>query len=117
MRYLAALFLFFGVAAIAQTPRTATITFTRPTAYTDGSVVSATTALSYKVFQGAKGSTSKALVGTITATNTTISSGLQPGETCWQVVVVANGVDSAPSGEACKTFAFPPTEAVTITVI
>jgi hypothetical protein len=117
MRYLVALLLFVGVVASAQTPRTATITFTRPTAYTDGTPVATSTALSYKVFQGAKGSTSKALVGTITATNTTISSGLQPGETCWQIVVVANGVDSAASGEACKTFSFPPTEAVTITVI
>lgn len=103
--------------AIAQTPRTAVISFTRPAQYVDGSAVSTSTALSYKVFQGAKGSSTKALVGTITATDTTITSGLQPGETCWQVSVVANGVESALSTEACKTFPFPATEAVTITVI
>jgi hypothetical protein len=112
----AAILLTFAFAATAQTPRTATITFSRPTSYTDGTPIASTTALSYKVFQGAKGSTSKTLVGTITATSTTINSGLQPGETCWQVVVTANGVDSAQSNEACKTFAFPPTDTVTITV-
>lgn len=105
-----------ATSAQAQTPRSAVIGFSRPTQYTDGTAVSASTALSYKVLQGAKGSASKPVVATITGTSTTINTGLQPGETCWQIVVVANGVDSAPSNEACKSFAFPATEAVTITV-
>jgi hypothetical protein len=102
--------------ANAQTARTATITFTRPTHYVDGTPIPAGTVLTYKVLQGARGSTNKPQVATITATATTINSGLQPGETCWQLITVANGVDSAVSNEGCKTFAWPATEPVTITV-
>lgn len=102
--------------ADAQSARTATITFTRPAKYVDGTDIAAGTVISYNVYQGAKGSTGKAKVATITATATTINTGLQPGETCWQITAVANGVESAQSGEACKTFAFPATEPVTITV-
>src|SRR5687767_13360218 len=115
MRYLAITLLLLSAVASAQTPRSATITFSRPTKYTDGTDIATGTALSYKVLQGAKG-TAKTVVGTITATATTINAGLQPGETCWQIIVVANGVESAASNEACKTFPFPSTEAVTITV-
>lgn len=112
----AAIMMLFAYMASAQTTRTAQISFTRPTQYVDGTTVSATTALSYRVLQGPKGG-AKTAVGTITGTSTTINTGLQPGETCWQIVVIANGVDSAPSNEACKTFAFPAAEAVTITVV
>lgn len=118
---LMAMLLTFAVALVysaahAQTARTATITFTRPVTYTDGSVLPAGVSVSYKVYQGAKGSTSKTVVGTITSTATTVSTGLQPGETCWQVSAVANGVESALSNEGCKTFAFPAPDIVTITV-
>jgi hypothetical protein len=106
----------YAKTADAQTPRAAVITFTKPTEYTDGTPIAASTTLTYNVYQGAKGSTSKAKVATITATATTINSGLLPGETCWQVSVVANGVESALSNEACKTFAWPAAETVTITV-
>jgi len=108
--------LFVAFTAVAQTARTATITFTRPAQYSDGTALGTGVAVSYNVYQGAKGSTSKPKVGTITGTATTISSGLQPGETCWQVTSVANGVESAQSNEACKTFAFPAPDVVTITV-
>lgn len=110
--------LLFGAVqlAFAQTPRSATITFTRPTAYTDGTTLPSTVTVTYSVYQGAKGSTTKAKVGTITSTATTITSGLQPGETCWQVSAIANGIESALSNEGCKTFAFPAPETVTITV-
>jgi len=104
----------FGVEAQTPPARTATITFSRPAQYTDGTAIPATTALTYKVLQGARGAT-KPQVGTITATATTINTGLPAGETCWQIITVANGVDSALSNEACKAFPFP-TEAVTITV-
>lgn len=103
-------------AGLAQTTRTATITFSKPTQYEDGTPIAAGTTVTYKVYQGARGSTSKTQVATITATATTINTGLQPGETCWQVSAVANGVESALSNEACKMFAYPATEAVTITV-
>lgn len=116
-KLIAALLLVFAVTASAQTPRTATITFTRPTQYTDGTTIAAEVAVTYNVYQGAKGSTTKAKVGTITSTATTITSGLQPGETCWQVSAIANGIESQLSNEACKSFSWPAPETVTITVV
>jgi hypothetical protein len=71
--------------------------------------------LSYKLFQGGKGA-AKTQVATIDKSPVTINTGLQPGETCWELVVVANGVESERSNEACKSFAFPATEKVIITV-
>lgn len=116
MRYIAALLILFAVTAQAQTPRSATITFTASTAHTDGTAL--TGALSYEVWQGLKGGT-KAKVGTITATNTTITSGLLGGnEYCWHVITVeaGNPTVSAPSNEACKAFAQSAPNTVTITV-
>lgn len=102
--------------AHAQTARTAVITFNKPTKYKDGTDIALGTVVTYGVYQGAKGAT-KTKVATITGTATTINSGLQPGETCWQVATVANGKESTElSNEACKTFDWPATEAVTITV-
>lgn len=104
-----------GSAAHAQEPRTATITFTAPTQYVDGTAIAADTVITYNVYQGARGA-QKAQVATITATATTINTGLQPGETCWQVAAVAHGVESELSDEGCKTFSWPATERVIITV-
>lgn len=115
MRYLIAALVLLPVLASAQETRTATITFARPTQYTDGSPIPAGVAITYRLYQGAKGGT-KTLAGTITGTTATVNSGLAPGETCWEVTAVANGVESARSNEGCKTFAYPATQAVTITV-
>jgi hypothetical protein len=141
----AAAMLFVTYKAMAQTPRTATITFTRAEKYTDGTDIPATLPLSYEVWQGPRGACAftdgtvatgyagvavsatckKTKVGTITSTSTTINTGLQPGESCWQIATIANGVrgqlsaESAPGATAnstCKTFAFPAPETVTITV-
>lgn len=122
-----ALCLLFAGLVMAQEPRTATITFTKPTKYVDGTDIEPGTVITYNVYQGAKGvctlsngnlnaGCNKAKVATITATATTINTGLQPGETCWQVTAVANGKESALSNEGCKTFDWPETEAVIITV-
>jgi len=104
----------------AQTPApTATISFSAPTLRTDGSTPTGT--LSYKVYQGKKGA-SKTLVGTITTTTSTITSGLQGGnEYCWQVSALETiagiaGPESALSNEACKAFPLPGLNTVTITV-
>jgi hypothetical protein len=118
MRYLAVLLLFFGVVASAQTPRTASITFTAPTLRTDGTTI--TGALSYEVWQGIKGGT-KAKASTVNATSTTINitTGLLGGtEYCWHIVVVeaGNAEKSAPSNEACKAFPQSAPNVVTITV-
>jgi hypothetical protein len=104
------------IAALAQpVPNTATITFAAPTARLDGTPI--TGALSYKVYQGIKGQT-KAAVGTITATTSTITTGLLGGvEYCWQVSAAeGTGADSALSNEACKAFPIAGVTPVTITV-
>lgn len=96
------------ILAFAQAANTATITFIAPTQRADGSAIAGT--ISYKVYQGIKGQT-KAAAGTITATSTTISTGLQAGtEYCWEVTATetiagAAGPESARSNEACKAFA------------
>lgn len=91
-------------AASAQEPRQATLTFERPTKYTDDSDIPASQAITYRVYQGARGP-AKVLVGDITETNTTINSGLLAGlEYCWEVTAVINGEESAHSNEACKSF-------------
>jgi hypothetical protein len=114
MKLIAIALLFVALPAIAQTPRTATITFDAPTTYTDGSLIESP--ISYFVYQGARGAT-KPQVATITGTSTTITTGLQAGqEYCWEVTAVVNGVESARSNEACKSFPLPVPSAVTITV-
>lgn len=109
--------LFVATVAGAQTAnRTATITFTAPTARTDGSAITGT--LQYEVWQGLKGGT-KALAGTINNTSATITTGLVGGrEYCWDVVVVeaGNAAKSDHSAEACKAFALSSPNTVTITV-
>lgn len=101
----------FGVSKAANT---ATIAFGAVTQYTDDTTIA--TAVTYNVYQGAKGSTTKAKVGTITALTTTISVGLQTGqEYCFEVTAVAGGVEGAKSNEACKKFVGTP-GIVTITV-
>jgi hypothetical protein len=108
--------LFCWSAATAQEARTATITFTAPTQRTDNSTI--TGALTYEVWQGLKGA-SKTRVGTISTTNTTVTSGLAGGaEYCWHIVVreAGNAAPSLPSNEACKAFAQSGPNVVTITV-
>jgi Interferon-alpha/beta receptor, fibronectin type III len=111
---IACLFL-LAVGAFAQTANTATIEFTAPTKRLDNTTI--TGALSYKVYQGIKGQ-SKALVGTITTTTSTITTGLLGGtEYCFQVSAnEGTGPESALSNEACKVFAVAGVTPVTITV-
>jgi hypothetical protein len=102
-------------AASAQEPRTATLTFDAVTHYTDNTPIPAGAVISYRVFQGTCGSDQKQLVGTITETGTTITSGLERGGNYgWQIVAVVNGEESELSNEDCKAFLVPKT--VTITV-
>lgn len=119
----ALLLVFVAFAAQAQpaaAANTATITFTAPTARTDGSAIAGT--LSYKVYQGVKGQ-AKAVVGTISTTSSTINAGLLGGtEYCWQVSVTetidpaVSGPESPLSNEDCKAFAAAGVTPVTITV-
>lgn len=117
MRVIAGLLLFFAIAASAQTPRTAVISYPAVTTRTDGSTI--TGAVSYEVWQGLKGA-SKIRIGTITSLQTTIDSGLVGGnEYCWHIIVreASNPLPSAPSNEVCKAFAQAAPNVVTITVI
>lgn len=99
----------------AQEPRVATITFTPPTKYVDGTDIAPGTVITYKLYQGSRGS-EKTHVADIDGSPVIVDTGLKPGETCWQVSSVANGVESDLSNEACKTFPWPATEPVVITV-
>lgn len=104
-----------SVVAEAQTTRTAAISFTAPTKFTDGTDIPATAILAYRLYQGPKGQTGSNMVREFTGTSVTVNSGLQLGETCWAIVVVYNGETSAPSNEACKTFKSPQTVTITVT--
>jgi hypothetical protein len=104
----AGLFLFAGM-AYAQTANTATIEFQRPTVYPNGDPVPAALTISYNVYQGVGAGTTKAKVGTITATTGSITTGLASGNTyCFQVTAFVTGqeatTESARSNEACKSF-------------
>lgn len=105
---LALILLLCAFTALAQTVNTATISFTAPTARADASPITGT--VSYKVYQGIKGS-AKTQAGTISGTSTTINTGLQAGtEYCWEVTATemiggVAGPESARSNEACKAFA------------
>lgn len=103
----------FAFAASAPV-RTADITFTAPTLNTDGTPITGT--LTFRLYQGQRGQMIKPLVNTLTNTSVTVSTGLPGGEVCWQVSTLANGVESALSNEACKTFSFGIPQAVVITV-
>ena len=92
----------------------AVISFTAPTAYTDGTPI--TLPLSFGVWQGLSGAP-KTKVATITTTTSTITTGLLSGKTyCWQVDVSDGTQTSALSNEACKTFPPGVPASVTITV-
>jgi len=102
-------------AALAQTTRTATINFTKPITYTDGTPIPANAAVTYRVYQGARGG-QKTLIGTITETQTEVSSGLERGqEYCFQVTTVVGNEESDPSNEGCKAFRVPTTVTITVT--
>jgi hypothetical protein len=109
-------FLLLAFAAQAQSVPSATITFTAPTTFTDGTPIPAGTVMTYGVYQGAPGAT-KIKVATITATSTTITTGLVGGATyCFTVTAIIAGVGSPQSNEGCKVMALPIPSAVVITV-
>lgn len=105
----------FATVAIAQVVRTATISWTAPTTNVDGSTI--TSAITYNLYQGAKGSATKPQVATGISAGSKIVTGLPAGEVCFEVTAVtAVGGESAHSNEACKTFPQPAPNTVTITV-
>lgn len=116
---LVGLLAFFFGPVLAQTvpSRTATISFSPPTTYTDGTVIEAGTSITYKLYQGVKGQP-KAFVRAFSASGEVVKTGLVPGATnCFEVTAVVGQAESAHSNEGCKDIsAAGPTSAVVITV-
>lgn len=113
MRLILTFLLFLVASSPSWAANTAALAWTAPTQYEDGTPLAAGTVLTYGVYQGVQGQP-KSRVATATATSATISTGLANGTTyCWAVTAIANGVESAPSAEACKSFPWPATQAPT----
>lgn len=95
---------------------TATITFTAPTTNSDGTPIS--TPLTYLLFQGTASGAEVKVNTPVTGSPATITTGLQDNTTIYfyLVVVDANGFNSVPSNEVCKTFPAGVPGAVTITI-
>ena len=101
----------FGIGAlvVAQSAsNTVTFSWTAPTAFTDGSAIPSTDAITYNVYLGSGGPGSEATTAAVTGVSaqTWAPSTTYPGGTvvCGTVRSVVNGVESANSNEACKTF-------------
>jgi len=96
--------------------RTATLSWTAPTKYTDGSTI--TEPISYNVYAGLCSlATLPKVVGPITSLGTVMTN--QPaGEMCYQLTAqVPNGGESARTVRGSKTFPFPkPNTTPTLTV-
>lgn len=115
LSYLA--FAMFVPTGHAASPPSATVSFSAPTLYTDGSSIAAGTVITYSVFAGLKGQT-KGTVASVVTTSTTITAGLIPGNTyCFEVSATIAGQESAHSNEVCKSFPLPVPNAVVITVL
>jgi len=105
-----------GIGVAHAAPPSAVLTWAAPTLNTDGTAI--TLPLTYNVYQGAQGSTTKPSVLTgVTALTATITTGLAASSTvCFELTAVAGGQESAHSGEACKTFPAATPAAPTLTV-
>lgn len=94
------------------------LSFTAAAKFTSGTDFPVGAVVRYHVFGALKGA-EKFLIGTpISATSATISTGLEMGKTYCYVVyteVNGNGIFSAASNEACKSFDQPASVTITIT--
>lgn len=85
---------------------TATLSWTAPTAYTNGTAIQAGTVITYSVYQGTSPTTisSSPIETAIPATSVTLTAGFSPGATyCWSVTDVIAGYESAKPTPVCKT--------------
>jgi len=83
-----------GVAAFASAVNP-TLSWTAPTANTNGTAI--TSALSYNLYQGAKGAEVLVASGVTSPYTASLASGL-----CFEVTAVESGVESARSNEVCE---------------
>lgn len=89
-----------ALAAVAQTTPPAVLSWTAPTLMNDN-ITPIVNTITYNVYQGASGA-EKFLAGGVPSTGYTISTAFT-GTQCWYVTAVVLGVESAASGEVCKT--------------
>ena len=92
--------------------------WTAPTTFADGTAIPSTDAITYNLYvgTGGKGSEATAPVQTgITATTITTSGYAAGAVVCGEVTAVVNGVESARSNEACKTFPDVPSPPTNLT--
>ena len=105
-RFLCLLLVLGCSVSFGQSAHPATVSWTAPTANTDGTAISAT--LTYNLYQGLQGASLAKVQTGISTTTATVSTGLTPGTTqCFAVTAVANGVESAQSTSACLAIVFP----------
>jgi len=95
------------LASLAQA-QTATLSWTAPTTFTNGSAISGT--ITYNLYAGVQGSTLAKIQSAITTATTTVtgSTSLPAGTTvCFAVTAVVAGVESAQSAQACAAVPLP----------
>ena len=105
-----------AVPALAQSaPLTATLSWSAPTVYSDGTAIPSTVAITYNVYQGTSATSLTKVATGVTAVTDSITTGLADGNTYyWSVTAVANGLEGPQSNVVSKAFGTP--GAVTLTV-
>jgi hypothetical protein len=116
-RFIALFLALAFVPVFAQTAPTATLTWTAPTTYTDGTTIPGTVAITYNVYQGNTATTLVKVASGVTTLTNTITTGLVDGQTYyWAVTAVAGGLEGAQSNVGTKVFASLPPGTVVLTV-
>jgi hypothetical protein len=107
--------LFASGAAFAQTTPTATLSWTAPTTYTNGTTIPSTVPITYNLYQGLTCATVAKVATGITALTDVVNTGLALGNTyAFTITAVAGGFESAQSN--CGTKGFYAPNAVVLTV-
>jgi hypothetical protein len=102
---------------LAQTAPTATLTWSAPTTYSDGTAIPSTVTVTYNIYQGTSATTLTKVAAGVTAVTDSITTGLADGTTYyWAVTAVAGGLEGAQSNVASKVFASVAPGVVTLTV-
>jgi hypothetical protein len=117
MKNLALFLALFTTLALAQTPPTATLTWTAVTTYVDGTTIPSTVAVTYNIYQGTSATSLTKVATGVTTLTSSISTGLTDNQTYfWAVTAVAGGIEGGQSNVGSKTFAAVAPGTVTLTV-
>lgn len=118
MKKVLALLVFAPLGALAaepEVPRTsALLEWTAPTTYTDGTPL--TSALTYHVYRGVQGQPKTRAQSSLTSRTFTFTNLPVNTTQCFVVTAVADGMESAPSAEGCKSIVPGTPSATTLTV-